>query len=123
MPGRITPPARRVRRLWHEREHTMANIHTAVLLALALVVAGCDGPQEQAGEKQDVAAGVVESEDSMSSGPAETMGERADEAAESARQAAESRANALEDQADAARDAAEKRAEALEQEAERARTP
>jgi hypothetical protein len=99
----------------------MANTQAAALVALALALAGCDGPQEQAGEKQDAAAGVVESEDSIRSGPAETMGERADEAAASARKAADAQADALEDQADAARDAADKRAEALEQEAERVR--
>jgi hypothetical protein len=98
----------------------MTKTFAAATLAFALATAGCDGPQEQAGEKQDTAAGAVESEGSMSSGPAETMGEQADEAAESASEAAESEPTRW-DQADAARDAAGKRAEALEQEAERAR--
>ena len=93
----------------------------ATLAALILLVAACDGPQEQAGEKADAQAGAVESEDSLRSGPAETMGERSDEAAASVREAAEARADALDEQADAARDAAEQQAEALEQQAEQVR--
>lgn len=87
----------------------------------AFALAGCDGPREQAGEVADNAAGLVPSEDAIQSGPAETMGERQDEAQDAAEDARESQADALEDQAEAARDAAEEKAEALEQQADRAR--
>ena len=69
----------------------------------------------------DAAAGVVPSEDSIRSGPAETMGERQDKAVDAADDAKEAHADALEDQAEAARDRAEAQAEALEQQAEQAR--
>lgn len=87
-----------------------------------LAAAACDGAGEQAGEKADNASGAVASEDTMRSGPAETMGERADDAAESAAEAKEARADALEEQADANRDAARQQAEALEQQAEKVRS-
>lgn len=86
--------------------------------ALLLIAAACDGPQEQRGEQIDAASGAVGSEDSMRSGPAETLGERMDDAAKSADQASEAQADALEDQADARREAAEQQAESLEQRAE-----
>ncbi|QAY76394.1 hypothetical protein [Sphingosinicella sp. BN140058] len=89
--------------------------------ALVMMVAACDGPQEQAGEKADNASGAVDGEDSIESGPAETMGERNDEAADSANDAREAQADALEEQADAARDAADQKAEALEQQADNVR--
>lgn len=89
--------------------------------ALVLTVTACDGPQEQAGEKADNASGAVDGEDSVESGPAETMGERNDEAADSANDAREAQADALEEQADAARDAADQKVEALEQQADNVR--
>ena len=60
----------------------MIRISIAALVALTLVA--CDGPRENAGEKADAAAGVVPSEDSIRSGPAETMGERQDKAVDAA---------------------------------------
>jgi hypothetical protein len=90
-------------------------------LTIALAVAACDGPREQAGEKADNAAGAVDGEDSLKSGPAESMGERQDQAATSANEAREARADALDEQADSERDSAEQKAEALEQEADKAR--
>lgn len=47
---------------------------TALVAAIAttMLVAGCDGPREDAGEKADANAGVVSSEDTTVSGPAET---------------------------------------------------
>ena len=86
-----------------------------------LLLCGCDGPQEQAGERADAASGAVSSEDTLQSGPAETLGERADEAQESAEEATEARADALEERAEAERDAAEETAEQLEQQAEAVR--
>lgn len=99
----------------------MNRIISTVPAAILLLGAACDGPQEQAGETADVVYGEETSEDSMASGPAETLGERADEAAESAADAAEARADALEEQADAHRNAADHQAEALEQQAEQVR--
>ncbi|HEX8126975.1 MAG TPA: hypothetical protein VF548_15475 [Allosphingosinicella sp.] len=51
-------------------------IPAVLTLAAGLALAACDGPREQAGEKADNASGAVDGEDSMKSGPAETMGER-----------------------------------------------
>ena len=90
-------------------------------VAFLLILAGCDGPQEQAGEEADAASGAVGNEDTLRSGPAESLGELADEAQESAEEAAEAQAQALEKEADAARDAAEQSAAALEQEADTVR--
>jgi hypothetical protein len=92
------------------------------LAAAALAALGsCDGPSEQSGELIDNSTGAVESEDTLRSGPAETLGERQDEARESAADATDARADALEKQADAGRAAAEQNAEVLEQEADRVR--
>jgi uncharacterized membrane protein YqiK len=88
---------------------------------MAMTLAACDGSREQAGEKADNVSGAVESEDTLRSGPAETMGERQDEAVESAQEAKEAQADALEEQADAQKDAAEQQAEALEQQADQVR--
>lgn len=94
---------------------------TAMIFGAALVLAACDGPQEQAGEKADNASGVVDGEDSVQSGPAETMGERRDQVTDAANDAREAEADALEEQADAARQSANEDAERLEQQAEKAR--
>jgi hypothetical protein len=91
------------------------------LIMAAALLAACDGPQEQAGEVADNAAGVVPSEDAIQSGPAETMGERQDEAKDAAEDAREAQADALEDQAEAARESADEQAERLEQQADQAR--
>src|SRR5688572_28910107 len=64
------------------KAHIMRRI--CVITCLVFGIAACDGPREQAGEKADNASGAVGSEDTLRSGPAETMGERQDEAAESA---------------------------------------
>lgn len=92
------------------------------LAAAGLFMLGaCDGPLEQSGEAADAASGAVGNEDTLRSGPAETLGERADEAQESAEEAFDARADALEEQADAERDAAERTAEGLEQQADKVR--
>jgi hypothetical protein len=44
----------------------------------ALLLAACDGPHEEAGEKADVAAGLTDSASSLKSGPHERLGERLD---------------------------------------------
>ncbi|HEX9955124.1 MAG TPA: hypothetical protein VGB48_07920 [Allosphingosinicella sp.] len=89
--------------------------------ALGLGLAACDGPREQAGEIADNASGAVDGEDSMKSGPAETMGERQDEAEASANKARDAAADALDQKAEAAEDAAKEKAEELRQQADAVR--
>lgn len=92
------------------------------LIAAGLIaLAACDGPQEDAGEVADNASGAVAGEDSIRSGPAESVGETHDDAAESANEAIEARADALEDAAEQERAEADRRADALEDQAELAR--
>ena len=92
-----------------------------VASAFLLALPACDGAREDAGEKADNQTGAVDSEDSVQSGPAETMGERQDEAVESAAEAREAGAEALEEQAEAQREAADQQAEVLEQQAQNLR--
>lgn len=94
-----------------------------MLMAAAglLALAACDGPREDAGEVADNATRAVTSEDTIRSGPNETLGEARDDAAESANEAREARADAMEDAADESRATADRKADALEKEAERAR--
>ena len=105
----------------NDLETEMLRTYRRFAAAGLLLLAACDGPQEQAGEEADAASGAVGNEDTLRSCPAETLGERADEAQESAEEATEARADALEERADAERDAAERRAEALDQQADRVR--
>lgn len=76
-------------------------MRVVLMLAAAAALAACDGPREQAGEKTDNAAGAVDGEDSMESGPAETAGEQQDQAKDAVEDAKEAQADALEEQADA----------------------
>ena len=92
-----------------------------ILSACLIGLAACDGPREDAGEKADNASGVVGSEDTLRSGREETVGEARDDAATSANEAREARADALEDAAEQAREEADQKAEVLEQQAEKAR--
>ncbi len=93
------------------------------VLALTTVfaISACDGPRENAGEKADAAAGRVDSEDTLRSGPAEELGAKQDAAAESRADAKEAQAEALEDRAAQASEAARQRAEALRKEAQAVR--
>ncbi len=88
-----------------------------LVLAGLATLAACDGPREDAGEQVDNATGAVRGEDNVRSGPAETLGERRDDTADSAEDAREARADALEDAADEQREAADQRADALEDDA------
>jgi hypothetical protein len=99
----------------------MRTLSLAIAGTLALALAGCDGPREQAGEIADNASGAVDGEDSMKSGPAETMGERQDEAADSANRARDAAADALDEKAESAEDAAKQEAELLRQHADKVR--
>ena len=91
-----------------------------VLAALAL--AGCDGPREDAGEQADLAAGEVNSADTLRSGPAEKLGRVEDRADETRKRAVEARVDELEAAADEKREAADQEADALENEAKRLRS-
>jgi uncharacterized protein YjbJ (UPF0337 family) len=99
----------------------MRPTHFVLAALLAAGLSACDGPREQAGEVADNASGAVAGEDSMTSGPAETMGERQDKAAESANQARDAAADALDEKAEAAEDAAKQEAERLRQQADKVR--
>ena len=92
-----------------------------LIMLTATAMAACDGPAEDAGEQADNAAGVVSSEDTLDSGPQETMGERRDAANDAVEDAREARADALEEAAEAERDTAAQKAEALEQQADQVR--
>jgi hypothetical protein len=89
--------------------------------AALMALAGCDGAREDAGEQADNAANLVDGEDSIDSGPGETLGEKQDEAAESANEAQDAKADALEARAEEARSSADAEADRLEEEAEKAR--
>lgn len=89
--------------------------------AALLALAACDGPRENAGEQADNASGAVDGEDSMQSGPAETLGERQDHTADSINDAKEARADALEAEADQQREEAEQQADALDERAKQVR--
>jgi hypothetical protein len=93
---------------------------SAILVALA--IAGCDGPRENAGEQADFAAGEVNSEDTLRSGPAEQLGETEDRADQTRKRAADARADELEAAADQKREAADQQADALENEAKQVRS-
>ena len=92
----------------------------AILCALALI--GCDGPRENAGEQADFAAGEVNSEDTLRSGPAEQLGEKQDQADQARERAAEARADELEAAADEKREVADQEADALENQAKQVRS-
>lgn len=86
-----------------------------VALACAMLLAGCDGPHEQAGEKADAAAGIKDGP--LSPGPNEKLGEIQDRAERDRKKAIEARADTAEDRADEVRTAADQRADALERQA------
>lgn len=92
----------------------------AMIATLALV--GCDGPRENAGEQTDFATGEVNSEDTLRSGPAEELGEKADQADRARQRAIDARADELEAAADEKREAADQLADALENEAKQLRS-
>lgn len=88
-------------------------------MALIALVAGCDGPHEQAGEKTDAAAGIKTGP--LTRGPNERLGEIQDRTERDQKRAFEAQADAAEDRADEVRRAADQRADALEHEAAKIR--
>jgi hypothetical protein len=91
-------------------------------MSAALALAGCDGPRENAGEQADFAAGAVNSEDTLRSGPAEQLGEIEDRADQARERATDAQADALEAAADEKREAADQAADALENQANAVRS-
>jgi hypothetical protein len=65
------------------------------LVLSVFALAACDGPNEQAGEKQDETAAAASGVEYTGSGPAERAGEVRDKAANAARKSAEADAAAL----------------------------
>ena len=92
-----------------------------IALAGLALVAACDGPRENAGEKADVASGAVNSEDTLRQGPAERLGEKQDLVERRAQEAREAKARSLEAAADEKRAAADQEADRLEEEAKSVR--
>lgn len=96
-----------------------------MVMATALVLlAGCDGPNEKAGEAQDRAAANAAGVEYKGNGPAERIGEAQDRANKAAREdleaqrdrittEADAQADRLEQQAKEIRRSAKKRADAL----------
>ena len=91
-------------------------------IVMALALAGCDGPRENAGEQADFAAGAVNSEDTLRQGPAEKLGEAEDRAEDARKRAADARADELEAEADRQRETADQQADALENQAKQVRS-
>lgn len=107
-----------------------------LMLAGLIGLAACEGPHEQAGEKQDEAAANAAGVAYEGSGPAERMGEVRDRAEAADREAREAAVDALEatarnyqrqadveaerleEQARTVRETAEERAEALKRQAD-----
>lgn len=89
------------------------------LLALTalVLVAGCKGPAQKAGEERDRQIANASGAAYDGAGPNEAIGRRQDEAADAARDAAKANARALRSQGDAIRDQAKVQAERLEQQA------
>ncbi|RYE75490.1 MAG: hypothetical protein EOO80_15035 [Oxalobacteraceae bacterium] len=96
-----------------------------MMMATALLLlAGCDGPNEKAGEAQDRAAANVAGVEYKGNGPAERVGEAQDRANKAAREdieaqrdrittEADTQADLLEQQAKKIRRSAKERADAL----------
>ena len=95
----------------------MIRTATLVVFFAFSLVAGCDGPRENAGEVADARAGVAPADNGFAKGPGEALGEAEDRAVASARQATEAHADAVEDQADIVRRAADQKADVLEDQA------
>ncbi|MBB4858310.1 putative membrane protein YqiK [Novosphingobium chloroacetimidivorans] len=88
----------------------------STLIACTALLAACDGPHEQAGEKADAAAGAQQGP--FDSGPSESIGEAQDRVEEDQARAVDARADAAEAKADQARETAEQKADALEKQAD-----
>jgi uncharacterized membrane protein YqiK len=86
----------------------------ALALAVCALLAACDGPRDNAGEKADAAvnaSGVIQD------GPQERLGEIQDRTAKDQAKATEAQADAAEDRADEIKTSADQQADALESQA------
>ena len=93
-----------------------------LMLASLIGLAACQGPQEQAGAKQDEAAANAAGVDYSGSGPAARRGKVQDRAEAAARVAREAVADSLDAKAENYRRQADVEAEKLEAEARDVRT-
>jgi hypothetical protein len=89
----------------------------SLILAGAIGLAACDGPNEKAGARQDEAAANAAGVDYEGSGPAERSGQVQDRAEAAARQEKDAAADALEAKAESFRRQADVEAEKLEEQA------
>lgn len=91
------------------------------VLASALLLGACQGPEAQAGTEKDKAAAVAAGRSYDGDGPNERIGAARDRAADAAEDAREAEAEAVEKERDRIRSAADIEAERLEQEAKAVR--
>lgn len=84
-----------------------------LLLATALVLAGCGGPNEQAGAERDKAAAASIGKPYDGSGPNERIGEAQDRANRAAVHARDATTDAIKRQADVEADRLEEQARAI----------
>lgn len=89
-----------------------------LLLAPAVLLAACDGPNEKAGKERDKAAAAATGRPYSGTGPGEQIGEAQDRAADAANDARKAQASALRGQAHAIKTDADVEADRLEQQAE-----
>lgn len=93
----------------------------ALALALGLSVAGCDGPNEQAGRAEDRAAALAAGQNSTAEGPNELAGEEQDKVERAERNAKDAAADALEARGDQLRSSADIEADKLDAQAKTVR--
>ena len=85
-----------------------------VVIATALIlVAGCDGPNEKAGEAQDRAAANAAGVEYKGNGPAERIGEAEDRANRAARKDIDAQRDRIKTEADAQADRLEEQAKEI----------
>lgn len=88
----------------------------STLIACTALLAACDGPHEQAGEKADASAGAQQGP--LESGPSESIGEAQDRVERDQARAVDAQADAAEAKADEVRETADQKADALEKQAD-----
>ena len=91
--------------------------YCAIMLLAIVVLAGCDGPHQKAGEAQDKAAAAAAGQPYGGDGANERIGKAVDRADRAAQQARDSAADSLRKQGDAIRLRADVGADRLEEQA------
>jgi hypothetical protein len=89
----------------------------SIPLVVVLVLTGCNGPHQTAGQEQDKAAATAEGQPYSGDGPNERIGKAVDRADQAARHAREATADALTKQGNAIRQQADVAADRLEEQA------